>query len=96
MKKSGKGRYERKKLNHHILLLSTWSFTMVISSFLFMFAGRWIDVEMNTEPTFMLGLLILGIGLCIGRMYTDYVKAKNAMDKKKITYQAQFIVKKAG
>ena len=95
MKKT-RNRYPGKKLNRQVLLLSTWSFTMVISSFLFMYAGRWIDMEMDTEPTFMLGLLILGIGLCIGRMYTDYLKAKEEMDRKRIRYQAQFIVKKTG
>ena len=49
------------KTMNQIILLSAWSFTMVISSFLFLMAGRWIDVKFNTEPTFMLGLLMLGL-----------------------------------
>jgi F0F1-type ATP synthase assembly protein I len=74
-------------------MLSAWSFTLVISSFLFMFAGRWLDREIGTEPFFMLGLFILGTGLCIGRIYTDFIRVKDELDKKKITYTPQHIVK---
>jgi len=58
----------RKKSNardiNHIIMMSAWSFTIVVSSFVFLFVGRWIDVRFNTEPAFMIGLFILGIGLC--------------------------------
>jgi ACR3 family arsenite efflux pump ArsB len=87
MKKVKRNRLQTKALNQ-IILLSAWSFTLVISSFLFMFAGRWIDVKMGTEPTFMLGLLMLGIGLCIARMYTDYVKAKDELNNRRVRYQS--------
>jgi len=80
---------------NQIILMSAWSFTMVVSSFLFLLAGRWIDVRFNTEPTFMLGLLILGLGLCIGRMYQDYAKIRKDLSRRKIRYPAQHIVKDA-
>ncbi len=87
MKRARRNRTQTKALNQ-IILLSAWSFTLVISSFLFMFAGRWIDVKFNTEPTFMLGLLVLGIGLCIARMYTDYTKAKDELNTRRVRYQS--------
>lgn len=69
---------ERRKIEkrntREIIMLSAWGFTLVVSSFLFLFVGRWIDVRLNTEPAFMVGLLILGIGLAIGRLYVDYTR----------------------
>lgn len=87
MKRVRRNKLQPKTLNQ-IILLSAWSFTLVISSFLFMFAGRWIDVKFNTEPTFMLGLFMLGIALCIGRMYTDYTKTKDELNNRRIRYQS--------
>jgi len=88
MKKTRRNRLQTKTLNQ-IILLSAWSFTLVISSFLFLFAGRWIDVKFSTEPTFMLGLFVLGIGLCIARMYTDYKKARDTLNNnRRIRYQS--------
>ena len=86
MKKTRRGRLKTGTLNR-IILLSAWSFTLVISSFLFLFVGRWIDVRFNTEPTFMLGLFVLGIGLCIARMYTDYTKAKDELNNQRYRMQ---------
>ncbi|HQG31708.1 MAG TPA: AtpZ/AtpI family protein [Deltaproteobacteria bacterium] len=71
---------------HHIMMMSAWGFTIVVSSFLFLSVGRWIDVKIGTEPAFMIGLFILGIGLCIGRMYTDYIRTKEHLGKYR--YQA--------
>jgi F0F1-type ATP synthase assembly protein I len=71
---------------NHIIMMSAWSFTIVVSSFLFLFVGRWIDVKMGTEPTFMIGLFILGIGLCIARLYNDFTKTKDQL--KRYRYQA--------
>jgi F0F1-type ATP synthase assembly protein I len=71
---------------NHIMMMSAWSFTIVVSSFLFLFVGRWIDVKMGTEPTFMIGLFILAIGLCIGRMYNDFIKTRESL--RKYRYQA--------
>jgi Na+(H+)/acetate symporter ActP len=70
-----------KNLNH-IILMSAWGFTLVISSFLFLFVGRWIDVRFNTEPAFMLGLFVLAITLCIGRMYVDFTKTKDEISRR--------------
>lgn len=94
MKKAKKKTVLTKTMNQ-IILLSAWSFTMVISTFLFLMAGRWIDVKFNTEPTFMLGLLMLGLGLCIGRMYQDYMKIRNDLNRRKPRYPAQHIVEEA-
>jgi len=62
---------DSKNINQ-IIMLSAWSFTIVVSSLLFLYIGRQIDVTLNTEPGFMIGLLILGISLCILRLYKDF------------------------
>ncbi len=88
MKRTRRNRLKTKTLNQ-IILLSAWSFTLVISSFLFLFAGRWIDMRFNTEPTFMLGLFVLGIALCIARMYTDYTRTRDELNNsRRVRYQA--------
>jgi F0F1-type ATP synthase assembly protein I len=87
MKRTRRNRLNTRTLNQ-IILMSAWSFTLVISSFLFLFAGRWIDVRFNTEPTFMLGLFVLGIGLCIGRMYTDYTRTRDELNNRRVRYQS--------
>ncbi len=86
MKKTRRSRLKTKTLNH-IILMSAWSFTLVISSFLFLFVGRWIDVRFNTEPTFMLGLFVLAIGLCVGRIYTDYMKTQDELNNQRYRMQ---------
>jgi len=35
----------------------------------------------------MLGLFVLGIGLCIARMYTDYTKAKDELNNQRYRMQ---------
>ena len=77
-------RLERKKKNNarnlnQIIMLSAWSVTIVVSSFLFLFIGRWIDVNLHTEPAFMIGLFVLGISLCIGRMYVDFIRTREQL-----------------
>ncbi len=81
MKRVKKDKLNNKNLNH-IILMSAWSFTLVISSFLFMFVGRWIDMRFNTEPAFMLGLFVLAISLCIGRIYMDFTKTREKVDSR--------------
>ena len=54
-----------------ILQISVWGFVIVVSSFMFLYAGRWIDAKLNTEPSFMLGLFILAVFLCIWRLYGE-------------------------
>jgi archaellum biogenesis protein FlaJ (TadC family) len=79
-KTKGKQKIDAKNLNH-IVMMSAWSFTIVVSSFLFLFVGRWIDVKFGTEPAFMLGLFVLAITLCIARMYDDFVKTRDNMKR---------------
>lgn len=67
-------------------MLSAWSFTIVISSFIFLFVGRWIDVNLNTEPTFMVGLFVLAVSLCIARLYVDFNRTSEQI--RKIRHQA--------
>ena len=80
MKTKEKKKADVKNINH-IVMMSAWSFTIVVSSFLFLAVGRWIDVKFNTEPAFMLGLFVLGITLCIARMYDDYIKTRDDMKR---------------
>ncbi|HPC46519.1 MAG TPA: AtpZ/AtpI family protein [Deltaproteobacteria bacterium] len=90
MKDTGRIRNKRRiktRTLNHIILMSAWSFTLVVSSFLFLFVGRWIDVRLGTEPTFMLGLFILAVGLCVGRMYTDYLKTKDELSIRRMRSQ---------
>ncbi|MBP9020913.1 MAG: AtpZ/AtpI family protein [Syntrophobacterales bacterium] len=54
-----------------ILLLSAWSFVIVLSSFLFLYIGYWVDKMLNTAPSFMFGLFLLAIMLCVGRLYRE-------------------------
>ena len=51
--------------------LSAWGFVIAIASFLFLYAGWWLDEQFNTAPNFMLGLFLLGIFLCVGRLYQE-------------------------
>ena len=75
----------RKTMNNrnlnHIIMMSAWGFTIVVSSFLFLFIGRWIDVRFHTEPAFMLGLFVLAIVLCFARLYDDFIKTKENIKK---------------
>ncbi len=86
MKKSGRTGLRARNLNR-IILMSAWGFTLVISSFLFLFVGRWIDVRLHTEPAFMLGLFVLAIGLCIARMYTDFTQTKDDLRDRRMRCQ---------
>ena len=72
MKRLLKERKDKTTLNS-IVMISAWGLIIVISSFVFMYAGRWIDVNFNTEPAFMIGMLFLGICLCMFRLYKDGV-----------------------
>jgi hypothetical protein len=47
---------------------------------MFLYAGRWIDIRFDTEPSFMFGLFFLAIGLCIWRLYGE---AKLTMERQK-------------
>ena len=78
MKKVKGKRSDTRSLNQ-IIMLSAWGFTIVISSFVFLFVGRWIDINFHTEPAFMIGLFVLGISLCIARLYVDFTRTSEQM-----------------
>jgi len=56
------------------LSVSAWGFIIVISSMLFCYFGRLIDVFFKCEPTFMVGLLILSICLCLFRFFKEIIR----------------------
>ena len=56
-----------------ILMLSAWGFSMVVSSFLFLYVGHLVDEILGTTPNFMLCSFLLAVGLC---MWTLYKEAK--------------------
>ena len=60
-----------------ILMLSAWSFVMVIASFLFLYLGHLLDVYLGTSPNFMLGLFFLAVFLCVMRLYQEAWKQRN-------------------
>lgn len=66
-----KDRKDKTSAYSHILILSAWGFVLVISSFLFLYVGYWLDGKFNTAPSFMLGLFMLAVFLCIGRLYQE-------------------------
>ncbi len=55
----------------NIMMMSAWGIVMVVCSFAFLYIGYKLDKFFNTEPNFMLGLFMLGLMLCIGRLYQD-------------------------
>jgi len=59
-----------------ILMLSAWGFVMVIASFLFLYIGHLLDGVFGTSPSFMLGLFILAIFLCVMRLYQEAWKKR--------------------
>lgn len=59
-----------------LFMISAWGLTIVVSSFLFLYAGYWLDGKLNTEPTFMLGLFFLAVFLSIGRFYWEVWQKK--------------------
>lgn len=54
-----------------VIMLSAWGFTMVVASFLFLYIGHLLDGVLGTSPNFMLGFFIVGLFLCIMRLYQE-------------------------
>jgi len=54
-----------------IFMPIAWGFVIVVSSFIFLYVGYWVDNKLSTEPAFMLGLFFLAIFLSVGRLYWD-------------------------
>jgi len=62
-----------------ILLLSAWGFVIAIASFLFLYAGYWLDQLFSTSPAFMLGLFILAIMISVWRLFQEAWQRHNGM-----------------
>ena len=62
-----------------IILLSAWGFVIAIASFLFLYAGYWLDQIFSTSPTFMLGLFLLAIFISIWRLYHEAWHRRNGI-----------------
>jgi F0F1-type ATP synthase assembly protein I len=54
-----------------VMMISAWGFTMVVVSFLFLYVGYLFDSLIGTSPSFMLGFFILGMFLCMMRLYQE-------------------------
>jgi F0F1-type ATP synthase assembly protein I len=54
-----------------VMMLSAWGFTMVVVSFLFLYIGHLLDGLLGTSPNFMLGFFMLGLFLCMMRLYQE-------------------------
>jgi hypothetical protein len=54
-----------------VLLLSAWGFVIAIASFLFLYAGYWLDQLFSTSPAFMLGLFLLAVFISIWRLFQE-------------------------
>lgn len=54
-----------------VLNLSAWGFVIVLASFLFFYAGYWLDQLFGTSPAFMVGLFLLAAFISIWRLYQD-------------------------
>ncbi len=59
------------------LLLSAWGFVIVIASFLFLYAGYWLDQLFSTSPAFMLGLFFLAAFISIWRLFQEAWQRRN-------------------
>lgn len=57
-----------------IIMLSAWGFTMVLTSFLFLWLGYLLDKLLGTTPKFMLGMFCLSIIGCFILIYQSAMK----------------------
>lgn len=55
------------------MLLSSWSFVMVICSVLFGYVGLKIDAMLGTPPMLMTGFTVLGFFVVIMRLYNESI-----------------------
>lgn len=60
---------KEKKILGMVLKFGAWGYVLVIFSGLFFYAGYWLDKKLDTAPIFMIGLFLLGVSLCIIRLY---------------------------
>lgn len=78
MKKDETRKNRIENLNE-LIMLSAWGAVLVVASFLFLFAGIWLDAALNTGPFFMLGMLILAVFLVMARLYMEFKKTNDRM-----------------
>lgn len=62
---------EDRRMYNSILILSSWGFVMVITSFIFLYLGHLLDEVLGTAPNFMFGLFFLALFMSIGRLYQE-------------------------
>jgi len=62
-----------------ILSVSAWGFSIVITSFLFLYIGLRLDEWLGTAPNFMFGLFFLALFTTIGRMYQEVWRHRKEM-----------------
>jgi F0F1-type ATP synthase assembly protein I len=72
-----KTHYEQLNNLKQVMMLSAWGFTMVIVSFLFLYIGHLLDGFLGTSPDFMLGFFMLGLFLCMMRLYQEACEKRN-------------------
>ena len=66
-----KAQFEQLSNLKQVMMLSACGFTMVVVSFLFLYIGHLLDGILGTSPNFMLGFSMLGLFLCMMRLYQE-------------------------
>ena len=64
---------------YQLAMLNFWGGALVAASFLCLFVGHWIDVQLGTPPLFMIGMLVLVVFLVVGRLYREATKIARTM-----------------
>ncbi|MEN6472934.1 MAG: AtpZ/AtpI family protein [Syntrophaceae bacterium] len=64
---------------YQLAMLNFWGAALVAASFLCLFVGHWIDVQLDTPPLFMIGMLVLVVFLVVGRLYREATKIARTM-----------------
>ena len=64
---------------YQLAMLNLWGAALVVASFLCLYVGHWIDVQLGTPPLFMIGMLVLVVFLVIGRLYREATKIARTM-----------------
>ncbi len=57
-----------------VMMLSAWSFVMVIASLLFLWAGYKLDELLGTAPIFMMSLFLMSFVACWTKLYQEAKK----------------------
>ncbi len=71
MQAAHKTHHEQFNNLRQVMMLSAWGFTMVVVSFLFLYIGHLLDGILGTSPNFMLGFFMVGLFLCMMRLYQE-------------------------